>query len=140
MVKRRKKTSGKVSSAETEMMALLASKTFDQISDYSQRGRAYRTLSEDQLIQSWQSIWKRLVTDPLSGKKRDAQADIASEFALRGMEPPWGLVRKQIDTFLADSDRLWKEWRRQHPDAEARENDSIEADLKKFRTDRNRSN
>jgi len=136
----RKKAGKEASAAEAEMIALLASKAVDQISNYSQRGRMYRTLSDERLVQSWQSIWDELVIDPLSEKKRDMQADLGSEFSLRGMEPPWGLVRKQIDSFLVDSDRAWKEWRKQHPDAEARANESIDSDLQKFRTERRRSN
>jgi len=136
----RKKAGKEASAAEAEMIALLASKAVDQISNYSQRGRMYRTLSDERLVQSWQSIWDELVIDPLSEKKRDMQADLGSEFSLRGKEPPWGLVRKQIDSFLVDSDRAWKEWRKQHPDAEARANESIDSDLQKFRTERRRSN
>jgi len=65
------------------MQAFLASKAVDQISDYNQRGRTYCALSDDELIHSWQAIWNELATDPVNMKKRDAQADLASEFALR---------------------------------------------------------
>ena len=123
MAKGRKKAGKEKSAADAEMMAFLASKSLDHISDYSQRGRMYQTLSDEFLVQAWQSIWKALAACPLNMKKRDTQADLAAEFALRGIEPPWDLVRRQIDSFLADADRAWKKWRKQHPDAEARANE-----------------
>ena len=46
MVKRQKQTGRRRSSAEAEMKAFLASKAVDQISEYSQRGRSYRDLSD----------------------------------------------------------------------------------------------
>ena len=91
MIKRR----GKKPSAEAEMKAFLASKAVEQISDYSQRGRSYRALSDEQLIESWQAVWNELAADPTNMKTRDVQADLGSEFALRQQEPPWKLVRRQ---------------------------------------------
>ena len=78
MTKRRRKNS----SADAEMKAFLASKAFDQISDYSQRGRSYRALSDEELVQSWQSVWNELAADPINIKSRDVQADLGSESAL----------------------------------------------------------
>ena len=87
------------------MKAFLASKAVDQISEYSQRGRSYRDLSDRELVQSWQCVWNELAADPLNMKNRDIQADLASEFALRREEPPWQLVREQIDIYLERAKR-----------------------------------
>jgi len=57
--------------------------------------RAYRELTDDQLVQSWQSIWNALATDTLKVKNRSIEADRASEFALRKQPPPWELVKVQ---------------------------------------------
>ena len=100
MGKRQKKTGLRKSSADAEMKAFLASKVVDQISDYNQRGRAYRALSDDELIGSWEAIWDLLAVDPVNMENRDIQADLSSEFALRQQEPPWKLVRRQIDIYL----------------------------------------
>jgi hypothetical protein len=97
MIKRRRKKP----SAEAEMKAFLASKAVDQISDYSQRGRSYRALSDEQLIESWQAVWNELAADPTNMKTRDVQADLGSEFALRQQEPPWKLVRRQMSIWRA---------------------------------------
>jgi len=136
---RQKKIVRKKSSAETEMQAFLASKVVDQISDYNQRGRAYRALSDDELVHSWQSIWNELATDPVNMKKRDAQADLASEFALRQKNPPWELVRRQIDIFLEYAERAWEWQRRQNPEADAQANEAFDDDLEGFLNRRNRS-
>ncbi len=74
------------------MKAFLASKVVDQISDYNQRGRAYRTLSDDELIGSWEAVWDLLAVDLVNMENRDIQADLGSEFALRQQEPPWKLA------------------------------------------------
>ena len=107
MIKRR----GKKPSAEAEMKAFLASKAVEQISDYSQRGRSYRALSDEQLIESWQAVWNELAADPTNMKTRDVQADLGSEFALRQQEPPWKLVRRDI--YLEGAERAWQKQREQ---------------------------
>ena len=105
MGKRQKQAGRRKSSVEAEMKAFLASKAVDQISEYSQRGRSYRDLSDRELVQSWQTVWNELAADPLNMKNRDIQADLASEFALRQQEPPWQLVREQIDIYLERAER-----------------------------------
>jgi hypothetical protein len=125
-----KKTGRRKSSAETEMKAFLASKAVDQISDYSQRGRSYHALSDEELVQSWQSVWNELATDPADMKNRDIQGDLAAEFALRRQEPPWRLVRRQIDIYLRDSEGAFEKWREQNPDADAQASEAIDDDSK----------
>lgn len=136
MAKRRKKNSPE----DLDMEAFLASKTFDQMSDYSQRGRKYRALSDERLVQSWQTIWDQLVLDPLNLERRNSQVDLASEFSLRGQEPPWKLVEKQIDKFLAASDRALKQLRDEHSGTEEWANKSINDDLQAFLASRRRAN
>ena len=112
------------------MKAFLASKAVDQISDYSQRGRSYRALSDEQLIKSWQAVWNELAADPTNMKTRDVQADLGSEFALRQQEPPWKLVRRQIDIYLEGAERAWQKQREQNPDANAQASEAIEMSWK----------
>jgi hypothetical protein len=139
MAKRQKKPARKKASAEAEMQAFLASKVVDQISDYSQRGRIYRGLSDEELLRSWESIWNELAIDAHDMKKRDIQADLASEFSLRKREPPWEVVRTQIDIFLKEGERAWSRQREQNPDADERASEAIEDDLEEFRNKRTRS-
>jgi hypothetical protein len=80
MAKRQTRTVRRKSSADAEMKAFLASKAVDQISDYSQRGRSYRALSDKELVHTWRTIWNELAADPLNTKTRDIQADLSSEF------------------------------------------------------------
>jgi hypothetical protein len=127
-------------SAEAEMKAFLASKAVDQISDYSQRGRSYRALSDEQLIESWQAVWNELAADPTNMKTRDVQADLGSEFALRQQEPPWKLVRRQIDIYLEGAERAWQKQREQNPDANAQANEAIDDELEEFMNRGIRSN
>jgi hypothetical protein len=139
MTKRTRKADQE-SSAHPEMEAFLASKAIDHTSDYVQRGRALSALSEEQVTQSWQSLWNELRADPLDQKKRDMESDFASEFKLRGKEPPWDLVRKQVMSFLADSSRARRKWKKKNPDAVSRANEAIDAELRAFLSKRNRSN
>jgi hypothetical protein len=135
-----KKTGRKRPSAEAEMKAFLASKAVDQTSDYSQRGRSYRALSDEELVQSWQSVWDELAADPINEKSRDVQADLGSEFALRRQEPPWKLVQRQIDIYLEGAERAWEKWREQNPDADAQASEAIDDDFEEFLNRRTRSN
>jgi hypothetical protein len=52
--------------SDSEMRALLASKAVDQIADYNQRGRSYKSLPNEGLVQLWQSIWNELAVEPLN--------------------------------------------------------------------------
>jgi len=140
MPKRKKKITHERISTEKEMRAFLASKVVDQISDYNQRGRAYRELTDDQLVQSWQSIWNALATDTLNVKNRSIEADLASEFALRKQPPPWELVKVQINLFLRGAECAWEKQRRENPEADEMAKEAMDDDLEDFLTRRNRSN
>ena len=140
MAKRRKKAARKKTSAEAEMESFLASKAVDQISDYSQRGRVYRKLSNEELIQAWESIWNDLAADALNAKKRDMQSDLVSEFSLRKREPPWEMVRTQINTFLGKAKRAWQRQRKRNPGADEQANEALEDDMEDFRNRRKRPN
>jgi hypothetical protein len=135
-----KKTGRKKPSPEAEMKAFLASKAVDQISDYSQRGRSYRALSDEQLIESWQAVWNELAADPTNMKTRDDQADLGSEFALRRQEPPWKLVQRQIDIYLEGAERAWEKWRELNPEADAQASEAIDDELEEFKNRGSHSN
>ena len=132
MVKRQKKSGRRKSSAEAEMKAFLASKAVDQISEYSQRGRSYRDLSDRELVQSWQTVWNELAADPLNVKNRNIQADLASEFVLRQEEPPWQLVREQIDIYLERAERAQQIQLKENPDADAEASEAMDDDFEEF--------
>ena len=132
MVKRQKQAGRRRSSAEAEMKAFLASKAVDQISEYSQRGRSYRDLSDRELVQSWQSVWNELAAEPLNVKNRNIQADLASEFVLRQEEPPWQLVREQIDIYLERAKRAQQIQLKENPDADAEASEAMDDDFEEF--------
>ena len=114
------------------MKAFLASKAVDQISDYSQRGRGVGSI--------WQSVWNELAADPTNMKTRDVQADLGSEFALRQQEPPWKLVRRQIDIYLEGAERAWQKQREHNPDADAQASEAIDDELEEIMNRGIRSN
>ena len=132
MGKRQKQAGRRKSSVEAEMKAFLASKAVDQISEYSQRGRSYRDLSDRELVQSWQTVWNELAANPLNMKNRDIQADLASEFALRQQEPPWQLVREQIDIYLERAERARQIQLKENPDADAQASEAMDDDFEEF--------
>jgi hypothetical protein len=140
MAKARKKAARKRSGAEAEMDAFLASKTVDHISDYSQRGRIYGELSDEELLESWQSIWNELATDAFDDKKRGIEADLVAEFSLRRREPPWEIVRTQIDIFLKEDERAWKMRLKQNPEAQEVADEAFEDEMDNFVNRRKRPN
>ena len=128
------------SPSDSEMLAFLQSRSVDHVSDYSQRGRFYRSLSDNDLIRSWKTVWDSLENDPLNEKLRDTQADLSAEFSLRGIEPPWALVARQIDIFVSTSERAHKDWCRDNPAAAAEAEEQVREDLGDFLEDRKRPN
>ena len=140
MGKRQKQTGRRRSSVEAEMKAFLASKAVDHISDYSQRGRSYRDLSDRGLVQSWQSVWNELAADPLNMKNRHIQADLASEFALRQEDPPWLLVREQIDIYLERAERAQQIQLKENPDADAQAIEAMDDEVEEYMNRRIRAN
>ena len=71
---------------------------------------------------------------------RDTQADLASEFALRRQEPPWQLVREQIDIYLESAERARQIQLKENPDADAQANEAMDDDFEEFMNRRIRSN
>ena len=67
-------------------------------------------------------------------------AEMSAEFALRGSEPPWSLVGRQVDTFVAASDRAHKKWSKENPAAAAAADEQIYDDLLEFLEGRKKSN
>lgn len=123
-----------------EMRAFLDSKLADEIVDYSNRGRVYRSFSEEDLIRLWKEAWDDLGSDSLNQQKWNAQADLAAEFSLRNLQVPWELVKTQYEAFCSAYDRSLKEFMKKNPEAVGRAEKKIEADLQEFRDARKRSN
>jgi hypothetical protein len=75
----------------------LADGRMQVVRDYASRGRGLESVPTDQLRGEWVALMRAWVTNPHEFRN-PKRADIESEFALRGLEPPYEMV---VDEFEA---------------------------------------
>jgi hypothetical protein len=83
--------------SEKEVRAWIGSELVDSVADYAKRGREYSTLSDLELSSAWVRAFSGWAHDIQNREIRRKQADYGAEFILRGMEPPFDLVRDEQD-------------------------------------------
>jgi len=122
---------------EAEVQALLASTQMDQTADYLARGRTHQHLAQNELLDAWIRAFKAVVDAGIPGDlvARQRESDFASEIKLRGIEPPYSMVKDAVDRFCSAVAGRMKA-----PDAMQRLADSLEADLAKFWSPRESKN
>jgi hypothetical protein len=76
------------------------SKAADQQASYAARGREFEKLSGDDLTARWRLAFAAVADQPLEPTTEGLEADLASEFALRGIERPWHRVRGALERFM----------------------------------------
>ena len=81
---------------EADMMALLESDAMNKLAAYAARGRSHRNLSEQQLTDAWKQAFKNLANDPRVYEARAAENDLTCEFKLRGLDPPYDQVCREV--------------------------------------------
>jgi hypothetical protein len=105
---------------------------------------SFAVLALDQMAVHRQCDRRRAVSKPT----RDSQNIHAAGDQLRSMgmangiqqEPPWKLVRRQIDIHLQGAERAWQKQREQNPDADAQASEAIDDELEEFMNRGIRSN
>ena len=95
----------KGASVRDDVQAFVTSSAIDNIAAYAARGRAYRDLSEEQLIEQWCVAFEAMAVRPLDPATIGGETDLASEFALRGIERPWALVSEAVNRYFENSER-----------------------------------
>jgi hypothetical protein len=123
---------------EAEVQALLASTQMDQTADYSARGRTYQHLAQNDLLEAWITAFKAMVDAGIPGDlvARQRERDLASEIKLRGIEPPYSMVKDAVDRFCSAVVGRVKA----DPEAMERLTESLEADFAKFWSPRESKN
>ncbi len=64
---------------------------------YAERGRAFASLSEDELSERWIAAFRAWARDWASEERGTERDDLEAEFMLRGLRPPYGVVGPELD-------------------------------------------
>src|SRR5262249_49398567 len=81
------------------MMAWLADTQLGHLERYVKAGRRYRSLSQEELFGHWVAVYRRLASDPFCESDRQTSTDLEGEFQLRQLEPPFDLVKHEVEVF-----------------------------------------
>src|SRR3981081_3517438 len=100
---------------EADMMALLESDAMNKLAAYAARGRSHRNLSEQQLTDAWKQAFKNLASDPRVYEARAAENDLASEFNLRGLDPPYDQVKDDVERYMSAAATAAEDLRKDAP-------------------------
>lgn len=121
--------------SKADIMALLESDAMNKLAAYAARGRSHRTLSEQQLTDAWKQAFKNVANDPHIYEARAAENDLASEFQLRGLDPPYDEVKDDVQRFMSAAEAVAEDLRKD-PDRLAQKGVEWMADLAAFKSAR----
>ena len=100
-----------MTSAQTEvMLAYLEDLRFDEATDYVRRGRANERKSVEDLEQEWLAGFRAWADSSARNKVFDRRSldDLEFEMYLRRVEPPFDLVKNEIEALRVAQDRRFK--------------------------------
>jgi hypothetical protein len=124
--------------SKADIMALLESDAMNKLAAYAACGRSHRTLSEQQLTDAWKQAFKNVANDPHIYEARAAENDLASEFQLRGLDPPYDEVKDDVQRFMSVAEAVAEELRKD-PGRLAQKGVEWMADLAAFKSARDKS-
>jgi hypothetical protein len=120
------------------MLALLESDAMNKLAAYAERGRSHRNLSEQQLTDVWKQALNNLANDPRTYEARAAENDLACEFKLRGLEPPYDQVKGDVERFMSAAEAVAEELKKD-PDRLAQTGENLMADMAALKSARDKS-
>jgi hypothetical protein len=123
---------------EADMLALLESDAMNKLAAYAERGRSHRNLSEQQLTDAWKQAFKNVANDPHIYEARAAENDLASEFQLRGLDPPYDEVKDDVQRFMSAAEAVAEELKKD-PDRLAQTGENLMADMAALKSARDKS-
>lgn len=82
---------------EKDVVGWVQSESMDEIAGYASRGRKYAELSNDEAVSQWVQAFRSLANDFVKSPWWHIQSDLTSELSLRGLEPPYEMVREDIE-------------------------------------------
>jgi hypothetical protein len=121
-----------------ELHDLLQSDAMDRTADYCRRGRAYGTLSAEELLEKFIAAFNAMADQPTDPDRRARESDLSSEFRLRGMEPPYELADQ--DRYNAAAEEAFARMRTEEPERALETKKRMVEDLERFRAGRKESN
>lgn len=123
-----------------DMEAWLVSEQANAAADYAARGRKHQTLSADELIGAWVQAFRSLATKFQDRDSRIAEADLKSELLLRKIEPPYDVVKDDLDRLTNSAADAIDKLKAEDPGHFDRVNKEIEGDVAVFRAERENKN
>ena len=84
---------------DEEIRGWLRSVGMDDTANYAARGRKHRDMSPTDLSAAWVVSFEKLADDFGNADLHLIQNDLAAEYDLRGVEPPYDLVIDAMDRF-----------------------------------------
>jgi hypothetical protein len=124
---------------KNDVLGYLASSGADKLSDYAARGRKYRHLSAEDLTIAWKTAFRAMAGDVRSYERRAVEEDLKSEFLLRKIEPPYDLIREDMDRYAAEANRAIQELKDEDPAQYEAMSRGVVDDLKDFKAARDRN-
>jgi hypothetical protein len=116
-----------------------ASEAADQVADYAARGRKHKNLTDEQLTTAWQTAFKSTADDVRDGARRAVEADLKSEFVLRGQAVPFASIRDVLERYNAETYRAIDAFRENDPALFEEISRKINSDFEQFRSSRDKS-
>jgi hypothetical protein len=84
----------------------IESESVDDVADYAARGRRFAALSDAELLEAWVRAFKKSAKNFQNTRARGTHSDYTSEFRLRRLEPPYGLVSDDLNK-MTDAVKKW---------------------------------
>ena len=135
----RKQPSGRTA-FDRDVELFLANELIDHIADYASRGRFHKRLTDDQLSATWIAAFRNFADDRNDRGRRAIEMDLKAEFQLRNMEPPYDLVKPEIDRVVEDMSSDFAKMKRDDPDAVDEMSEEMEYELADLKARMKRSN
>src|ERR1700733_11388033 len=84
-----------------DVMGFVQSRHIDRVAAYAQSGRKHASLSLEKLNLAWEMAFHELAARPADPDIRALHDNYDSELALRGAEPPYHLVKDELEALCA---------------------------------------
>jgi hypothetical protein len=121
---------------EADFMAFTMRGELDDVADYTDRGRKFGPLSDEDLCARFVEVFRKFADNPADWDSRAIKSDLEAEFQLRNREIPFDLIREDFerlkDKLLEHLDRMKNE----DPDRWIEMNLEISRDFEQFLNER----
>jgi hypothetical protein len=125
---------------QRDMEMFFASELIDHIADYASRGRSYKSLTDDQLSRQWIAAFKNFADDRSDHGRRATEMDLKAEFQLRNIEPPYDVVKPEIDRVVEGMSCDFEKMTRDDPEKVDEMTEGMEDDIADLKARMKRSN